>query len=96
MTRQTLEATQSGLLLPQPSDVGHELFQVIQRWFLLQELLVEGDGELELYYGQIVDGQAADHPDEVEQVKLLKGLQATVARQPGKRLEETSHTAHSN
>lgn len=70
------------LLLFSPPDVGHELFQVIQCWFLLQELLVKGNGELQLYYGEIVDGQAADHTDEVEQVKLLKGLQATVARQP--------------
>lgn len=82
MTHQTLKVNLNCLLLSWPSDVGHKLFQVLQRWFLLQELLVKGNGELELYYGEIVDGQAADHPDEVEQVKLLKGLQATVAPQP--------------
>lgn len=76
MTHQTLN------VISWPSDVGHELFQVIQCWFLLQELLVKGNGKLELYDGEIVDGQAADHPNEAEQVKLLKGLQATVAWQP--------------
>lgn len=82
MTHQTLNVNLNCLLISWPSDIGHELFQVIQCWFLLQELLVKGNGELKLYYGEIVDGQATDHPNEAEQVKLLKRLQATVAWQP--------------
>lgn len=61
-----------------PSHIWHKLFQVIQCWVPLQELLVKGNGEVELHYSEIVDGQTTDDPDEVEQVKVLKSLQATL------------------
>lgn len=58
-----------------PPHVWHQLFQVVQRWLLLQELLVERQREVELHDGQVVDGQAADEPDEVKQVNVLESLE---------------------
>ena len=61
-----------------PSHIRHHLLHVVQCWVPLQQLLVKGHWEIELHDSQVVDGEAADDTDEVEQIDVLKRLQGTI------------------
>lgn len=59
---------------------GRELLEVVQRRRHVQQLLVESQWEVEVHHGGVVDGQAADDPDQVKPVLLHKTLKDTHTR----------------
>lgn len=58
-----------------PGFGGWELFEVLQRGWHLEQLLVESQGEVEVHHCGVIDGQTADDPDQVEPVLLYKTLE---------------------
>lgn len=59
-----------------PGFGGGQLLQVLQRRRHIQQLLVESQGEVQVHHCGVVDGQAADDPDQVEPRLLNEALKA--------------------
>lgn len=60
-----------------PGFSGRELLQVLQRGQHVEQLLVEGQGEVEVHHGGVVDGETTDDPNQVKPFLLYKTLKYT-------------------
>jgi len=61
-----------------------ELLESVKRWLslALHQLLVEHLGELQFEKSGVVDGQAEDHPHELEHYRRLEGLRVEPVQPP--------------
>lgn len=64
---------------------GGQLLQVLQRRGHIQQLLVESQGKVKVHHGGVVDGQAANDPDQVEPFLLNEALKIIIIRKEKKK-----------
>lgn len=59
---------------------GGQLLQVLQRRRHIQQLLVESQGKVKVHHCGVVDGQAANDPDQMEPFLLNEALKIIIIK----------------